>query len=415
MQQYNTINKDDVINIQRIYARQKLIHSLKNRFSTYGYDEIHTPTFEAYDLYANMNGTVNHQEMIKTIDNTGQVLVLRPDITIPLTQKIAANNKQLDKDLRYFYVLDVFRHTIDHIDNRESTQAGVEYFGNFSEEADAEVIALAVHTLRDLKIDNFKIEIGHAGFFKEVIKELKLAPHDLEQLKQFIQAKNITEIKPFLARLSVNTDLTTIIETIPLLYGNPEDVLNKAQQLPLTDQMQEKLQDLRAIFEVLQAYNVESHLVFDLGLINHMDYYSDVIFQGFIELIGKPVLMGGRYNRLADQFQATIPAIGFACDVDLLLEKVMSGQKMNMKPIDFTIYYKQADQINSLTLANHLRQDQYRVLTYPLNEKEKNSTPSLYSIQANNGQFTLIVNDKPYSFTDYDALNVLLQKIGEKN
>ena len=43
----------------------------------------------------------------------------------------------------------------------------------------------------------------------------------------------------------------------------------------------------------------------DLGLINHMGYYSDVIFQGFVGKFGKPVLMGGRYNQLGNEFGAS--------------------------------------------------------------------------------------------------------------
>ena len=142
-----------------IGTEQIVIKSMKRRFSTYGYEEISTSTFEHYNLYANMNGTVNHHEMIKTIDNTGQVLVLRPDITIPLRKRLQTTHQTLTEDLRYFYVLDVFRQSVDSKDFLESTQAGVEYFGNPSPEADAEIIALAIHVLKDFQIENFKIEL----------------------------------------------------------------------------------------------------------------------------------------------------------------------------------------------------------------------------------------------------------------
>src|SRR5699024_2149613 len=156
---YHNIDNEPIMNVEYVRYRQQLIHTLKQRFLTYGYNEITTSTFEHYDLYASMNGTVNHHEMIKTIDNTGQVLVLRPDITIPLTQKIAMNYDDLAEHLRYFYVLDVFRQAADSKDFLESTQAGVEYFGNAAAEADAEIIALAIHVLQDLQLEDFKIEL----------------------------------------------------------------------------------------------------------------------------------------------------------------------------------------------------------------------------------------------------------------
>ena len=86
----------------------------------------------------------------------------------------------------------------------ESTQAGVEYFCESSPEADAEVIALACHTLKDLGFSDIKIEIGHAGFFNELIQQLKLTEIQSNQLKNMIQAKNIVDIESFLRGLSID-------------------------------------------------------------------------------------------------------------------------------------------------------------------------------------------------------------------
>ena len=195
---YHNTQTKPIINITDIYETEQLIIKLKKRFSSYGYDEINTNSFERYDLYAQLNGTINKQEMIKTIDNNGQVLVLRPDVTIPITKQIASVSTHLNDHLRYFYVADVFRQNNEQAEDGKSTQAGVEYFGNFSSEADAEIIALAIHNFKDLNINNFKIELGHAGFFKAVADELKLDAINQADLKKLIQAKNVTGISPFL-------------------------------------------------------------------------------------------------------------------------------------------------------------------------------------------------------------------------
>src|SRR5699024_10269392 len=102
----------------------------KNTFLSFGYKEVYIPTFQPYDLYMNMNGTVNQQEMMKTIDYNGNVLVLRPDVTIPLTQQIALSNHKAKQHLRYFYILEIFRQAFEAKGSRENTQAGVEYLGN---------------------------------------------------------------------------------------------------------------------------------------------------------------------------------------------------------------------------------------------------------------------------------------------
>src|SRR5690606_35140555 len=97
-------------------------------------------------------------EMMKVIDYTGDVLVLRPDVTVPITRELAKNMQQLENELRFFYVQEVFRQSFDPYDSIESTQAGVEYFCNSSPESDAEVIALACHTMKDLGFTDIKIE-----------------------------------------------------------------------------------------------------------------------------------------------------------------------------------------------------------------------------------------------------------------
>src|SRR5699024_2929641 len=229
---HHNIENDLVIDTEKIKRRAMMIEQIKDRFMTNGYDEIYTSTFEHYDLYAKMNGSVNRREMIKTIDNNGNVLVLRPDITIPITQQLAINNQSLIEDLRYFYVLDVYRQAETTNEYIESTQAGIEYFGHDSPEADSEIIAVAAHMLQDFRINEFKIEIGHAGFFQKIIEKIDVQEDDIEQLIHLIQAKNVAEIELLLRELAIDEDLKTIIVALPFLYGHPETVLEKARRLP---------------------------------------------------------------------------------------------------------------------------------------------------------------------------------------
>src|SRR5690625_836603 len=411
---YHNIENDHNINVEEIFARQQIIQKIKQRFSTYGYNEISTSAFESYDLYAKMNGTVNHHEMIKTIDNTGKVLVLRPDITIPITQQIARNTTALEKDLRYFYVLDVFRQTAETKEYRESTQAGVEYFGNPHAEADAEIIALAIHLLQDLKVSNFKIELGHAGFFKQLVTEMNLDEQDLQELKRNIQAKNITEIEQSLTQLSVNSEMKEIVTSLPFLYGSPQDVIKRAKKLPLTTEMIQTLTNLQNIYQVLESYGVEKHVVIDLSLINHMDYYSDIIFQGFIEKVGKPILMGGRYNTLANQFNADLPAIGFACDVDFLISGLREEILPKMNQLNIILLFEKSTEKVGLQLANLLRNKKYHVLTYPITTNRNRIPKSQVTISIKKGQQLLIFGNKQYPFTTEQEVITLLQQIRER-
>lgn len=392
--------------IRNFETRQSMITKLKKRFSTYGYKQVRTSTFESYDLYTQTNGLVNHNEMIKTIDPTGQVLVLRPDITIPITRQVAKSKSAQTNELRYFYISNVFRQSITNTANKESTQAGIEYFGNNTMEVDAEVIALAIHILRDLGFEHFKIELGHARFLKELMNELPMNQTERNELKQLIQAKNSVEIEPFLANLNIKQTLVNKVKNIPLLYGPPEEVFERAKEVILNKEMSATLQNLQEIYEVLQAYGVEDYIAMDFGLVNDMDYYSDIIFQGFVDTIGKPILMGGRYDQLADQFSASIPAIGFAFDVETLLKG--TKQRETETPfIDLDIYYDDFTRKQSLLLASELRDRSYHVLTFP-STTEQNKQTALVTAHIKENSKYIVRGEETFSFQSIEELvNIL--------
>src|SRR5690625_3762010 len=131
-----TNNQQQLIN-HKNKQRHTVISQIQKRFVTYGYEQIDIPTYESYDLYTSIQGTVHRQDMVKTIDSTGEVLVLRPDVTIPIMKKIADQRIKKPTNMRYYYTLNVFRHSFGIGQNKERTQAGVELLGDQSIEADA--------------------------------------------------------------------------------------------------------------------------------------------------------------------------------------------------------------------------------------------------------------------------------------
>ncbi|WP_099156543.1 ATP phosphoribosyltransferase regulatory subunit [Virgibacillus ndiopensis] len=406
--QQDVFESVNTISLKDYQKREHLLTKIKNRFSTYGYKQIQTPTFEQYDLYKTIAGTINSDEMIKVIDPSGKVLVLRPDVTIPITRIVATNKQIPSSEERFFYISHVFRNSIVQQDKKEHTQAGIENFGPSTPALDAEIIALAIQTVNDLGFNNFKLEIGHAGFFKELLKQINISEQETTQLKQMIQAKNFSEIKPFLEKLSINTDVRHSLQQIPFLYGNTEDVMKRAEAVILNERMNDTLHNLIEVNELLKIYKLDQFVSFDLGLINHMNYYSDIIFQGFVENFGKPVLMGGRYNHLAEQFNTKIPAIGFACDVDSIFSAM---QQQALFPtieslVDFHISYSPTTQRDALITAQELRERGCSVITHLGNS----TSNSLASYNVHYEENTISIRDQ-YNTRLFSNKDELLQEL----
>ena len=58
------------------------------------------------------------------------------------------------------------------------------------------------------------------------------------------------------------------------------------------------LEELRGLCRALEDQGQTDHWKLDFSLVNSMDYYNGVIFQGFLQNIPFPVLSGGRYDNL---------------------------------------------------------------------------------------------------------------------
>ena len=67
-----------------------------------------------------------------------------------------------------------------------------------------------------------------------------------------------------------------------------------------------------------------------------MNYYSGLIFQGFIDGIPTGILSGGRYDNLMQRFGKKSGAIGFAVYIDLL-ERY--GESKRTYDVDVLLFY----------------------------------------------------------------------------
>lgn len=400
--------------IQSYEQKNKWIGNITNRFATYGFSQISTTTFAAYESYMHVQDNVKTNELVKMIDHGGNILTLRSDATIPITKQLLQESQHPIGERRYFYVEDVFRYVKDDTRPQESTQAGVECFGANGHETDTEIIALAMHTLRDLESDSFTLEVGHAGFFQRCMDALDLDNEQQHTFKRLAQSKNIGELKQYVAQTKGTSDWKQLIESIPLLYGDPLKIIHLVRSNIDDSIIHKQMDHLEKIYQLLNAYHLAEHMVIDLSLMNHMDYYSDIIFQGFIHNVGKPVLMGGRYNELTQQFGPNIPAIGFACDVDAI---VASKETLEYATplVDICIIQDEEYTYESLSLSTFLREYGWKTRVI---QKEQGNIPSQItcsiSCDKNNVIYRLITPEKTITCSTKNEVECNVQSLLSK-
>jgi len=109
------------------------------------------------------------------------------------------------------------------------------------------------------------------------------------------------------AQLGVRYEVLRIAQ----LRGGPEVL--EAPPGPVAD----AFEGLRAMHALL-APEVASRVIFDLGLIRDLDYYTGAVFEVYDPALGAPIGGGGRYDDLLGRFGRSLPAVGFALGIDRL-------------------------------------------------------------------------------------------------
>lgn len=284
-------------------------------FARRGYCEMTTPNVEYYDIIPAAGHPLSQESMMKIIDRTGKILVMRPDNTVAIGRVAATKLSTLPLPMRLYYDQTVFRSDDINTGSRtEILQCGVELIGASGIRADLEVLSLAIDALEACGLTGFHIEIGHAGYFSSLLRQLELSEEDQRTLKELVEEKNFTAYDAFLKPYG-DCSVGKALRYLPRLFGGPE-VLDSARGLCDDPEALEVIDYLEKIYEVLKQAGLESHVQFDLGLIQNIEYYTGIIFRGFGEGAGSNVLSGGRYDKLIGQFGKDIPATGFALDVE---------------------------------------------------------------------------------------------------
>ena len=177
----------------------KIIDTLRKLYISTGYLEVISPTLEFYDVFQGDDVSIEQEKMYKLFDNAGRILVLRPDMTMPIARIAATKLRDSAYPLRICYSGNIFRINEDWNGKvSEMTQSGIEIIGSESPKADAEVIITAISALLAIGVKKFELEIGQAEFFKGLIEDIELDYEEMERLRGLVENKNFGALREFI-------------------------------------------------------------------------------------------------------------------------------------------------------------------------------------------------------------------------
>lgn len=263
-------------------VRHYIFDTWRSVMKRYGFREYDGPPLEPLELYTLKSGEEIVGQLYNFTDKGNRAVAMRPEMTPTLARMVAAHERNYRKPIKWFAIPQLFRYERQQKGRlREHFQLNADLFGESSPNADAEIIALLIDTLRafGLTAEDFVIRLSSrkawADFFSQHCSDYskayefyqivdKLEREDPEVSSQKLSALNfkLEEVKDFIAS------------------GKPTA-------------------ELESILENLAARELADFVKIDYGVIRGLAYYTGTVFEAF-DRKGKfrAIAGGGRYDNL---------------------------------------------------------------------------------------------------------------------
>ena len=284
---------------------ERAVFALRKLYRSFGYAPYKMSRFEEYDLYVRNKDFLVSDQVITFSDRSGRLLALKPDVTLSIVKNAPEEPGQIQK---VYYNENVYR------DFREIMQTGLECVGDLGQYEIAEVVVLAAKSLALLE-QPWVLDISHVGLIAAVLDGCDFDAGQRIQVLQCLRRKSTHELK---ALCENRPDAWKKLKYLAICRGSGDSVLPELEQLLTGQEERKALEELKNIWNILNAAGCGDNVRFDFSVGNDMRYYSGLVFKGYIQGIPTGILSGGQYDRLPRKMGRKARAIGFAIYVDQL-------------------------------------------------------------------------------------------------
>jgi ATP phosphoribosyltransferase regulatory subunit len=278
-----------------------------------GYEELIPPTFEYEDTFVRAGGPEVAERLVRFPDRDGRILALRYDFTASLARVAATTFSDAGRTLRLCYSGKVFRQDPERGGRpREMLQVGAELLGQGDIAADIEIVRLTLSLLGAAGLKDFQVNLGHVGVLAAGLQAVD-EPLRVD-VRRWIDRKDRGNLRQALTSLSADA---RALMTLPFVIGRRDALEHAATTAPQASRP--GLEHLLALDAALTS-SQRAHVVYDLGEVRGLDYYTGIHFELYIAGAGRAAGAGGRYDDLMGRFGRPMPAVGVALDLDTIAE-----------------------------------------------------------------------------------------------
>lgn len=300
--------------LEDAFTHQRLLRTFEDTCHRWAYLPVTTPVYDYHDAYRGILSEDHESKSFRLIDRTGELLILRPDVTLFLARQMGLVLQPDDLPVRVHYGDTIVRHEDpDHPSKDEYFQVGAELIGKSGLEAEAEMILLLFDALDQWNAKDVVVHIGHRGILTE---------HDRDGVAATaISHRDWAAVRAVFTERGVDAERAdSLVSLLGFIGTGAELEARVAQAHGLTTGERDALNHLLSLAEEAQALGYGERVRIDLSEVGSQTYHSGVVFQAYAEGVSAPVASGGRYDGLLGRFGFTAPSVGFS----VMLRRIQS-------------------------------------------------------------------------------------------
>jgi len=231
-------------------------------------------------------------------------------MAFPIARLVATRYAQADLPLRFCYFAHAYRGVRPQRgESRELLQAGIELVGAGAPGGTAEVLTVLCDALDAAGLRTYRVGLGDASLYPRLLETAGVAATPRERILADLVQGDFVGMRHQLDSLELRVDQRELLLQVARTRGGPEVLEGHSGAL------EEAISGLRAVYAQLPP-QVERRIMFDLGLVRNLGYYTGAVFQVYDPALGVPIGQGGRYDELLQRFGRALPAVGFALGME---------------------------------------------------------------------------------------------------
>lgn len=291
---------------------------------SFGFSEFEPPVLEQLDLFTEKSGEEIKSQLFEFVDKGGRAVSLRPEMTPSLARMVGAKAAGIRRPVKWFAIGENYRYERQQKGRlRAFFQYNADILGEESLNADAEIIALLIESLRGFGLteNEFKLRLGDrnlwvlflesAGVPQDKIipvlsvadKLEKVSPDALAEMTEAALAGTGVDARALVEKIRQFISLRSVGEMLAA-FDPASEVYARAEA---------RLAQWRELIATLESLGVGAFISPDLGIVRGLAYYTGFVFEAFQTVgTGRALAGGGRYDNLVKKLgYQDMPAVGF--------------------------------------------------------------------------------------------------------